>query len=53
MNIISKLDIINLADKHIVWNFNKTIIKYIQRQQRQPNPIFNIPQHQVNIKYYD
>ena len=21
--------------------------------QRQPNPIFNIPQHRVNIKYYD
>ena len=25
MNIISKLDIINLAYKHIVWNLNKTI----------------------------
>ena len=50
MNIISKLDIINLAYKHIVWNLNKTII---QNMQRQPNPIFNIPQHRVNIKYYD
>ena len=25
MNTISKLDIINLAYKHIVWNLNKTI----------------------------
>ena len=50
MNIISKLDIINLAYKHIVWNLNKTII---QNMQRQPNLIFNIPQHRVNIKYYD
>ena len=21
--------------------------------QQQPNPVFNIPQHRVNIKYYD